>query len=445
MSKVVLIGANHAGIAFANTVLGNCKDMEVVVFERNPRISYLGCGTALWVGQQIENNPENLFYTSLDQLEEKGAKVFVETEVTDIDFAAKVVTARTKDGGEIKESYDKLVLATGSKPITPDIPGMELDNVHYLKFFHEGQAVNALMENPDMKRVAVVGAGYIGVEAAEAVRRRGRETMLFDIADTCLSGYYDPWFTETMDQVLEENGLSLHYGETVQEIKGSGKVESIVTNKGEYPCDLVIMAIGFNANNRLGKDTLALSHNGAYKVNLKQETGMPDVYAIGDCATVFSNALQDSAYIALATNAVRSGVVAALNVIGVPVDSGGVQGSNGISIFGYNMVSTGLNLAEAKKAGFDPLHTDFEDLQKPAFVKAENAAVKIRIVYDKKTRRVLGAQLASTYDISMGIHMFSLAVAKQVTIDELKLLDIFFLPHFNQPYNYITMAALSAE
>ena len=90
------------------------------------------------------------------------------------------------------------------------------------------------------------------------------------------------------------------------------------------------------------------------------------------------------------------------------------------------------------------MHTDFEDLQKPAFVTGENATVKIRIVYDKETRRVLGAQLASAYDISMGIHMFSLAVAKQVTIDELKLLDIFFLPHFNQPYNYITMAVLSA-
>ena len=445
MSKVVLIGANHAGIAFTNTVLGNSKGTEVVIFERNPRVSYLGCGTALWVGQQIENNPNNLFYTSLEQLEEKGAKVFVETEVTDIDFAAKVVTARTKDGEEIKESYDKLVLATGSKPIDPKIPGMDLDNVHYLKFFHEGQAVNALMEDPSIKNVAVVGAGYIGVEAAEAVKRRGRETMLFDVADTCLAGYYDPWFTEDMDKALTGNGISLHYGEAVKGIKGNGKVESIVTDKGEYACDLVIMAIGFTANTCLGEGTLELSHSGAYKVSLKQETSMPDVYAIGDCATVFSNALQDSAYIALATNAVRSGVVAALNVIGVPLDSGGVQGSNGISIFGHNMVSTGLNLAEAKKAGFDPLYTDFSDLQKPAFVTGENADVKIRIVYDKETRRVLGAQIASGYDISMGIHMFSLAVAKQVTIDELKLLDIFFLPHFNQPYNYITMAALSAE
>ena len=109
------------------------------------------------------------------------------------------------------------------------------------------------------------------------------------------------------------------------------------------------------------------------------------------------------------------------------------------------MVSTGLNVNAAKKAGFDPVVTSFKDLQKPAFITHDNGEVKIRIIYDRKTRRVLGAQLASYQDISMGIHMFSLAIEQSITIDQLKLLDIFFLPHFNQPYNYITMAALTAE
>jgi NADPH-dependent 2,4-dienoyl-CoA reductase/sulfur reductase-like enzyme len=160
---------------------------------------------------------------------------------------------------------------------------------------------------------------------------------------------------------------------------------------------------------------------------------------------VYSNVIENSAYIALATNAVRSGVVAGHNAGGTPLESGGVQGSNGICIYGYKMVSTGFNLKAAAKAGFDPAYTEFEDLQKPAFIKEDNHKVKIRIVYDKKTRRVLGAQMASYNDISMGIHMFSLAIEEKVTIDKLKLLDIFFLPHFNQPYNYITMAALSAK
>jgi len=444
MSKIVLVGANHAGTAFTNTVLDNSEGNQLTVFDSNNNISYLGCGTALWVGRQIEDD-KGLFYSSKGMLQSKGAKVLMETNVTNIDFNTKTVVAVDKNGKEIRESYDKLVLATGSLPIVLKIPGMDLENVKFMKFYQDGKAIYELMDRPEIKKVAVVGAGYIGVEAAEAIKRRGKVSMLFDVADTCLATYYDPWFSEDMDRNLTDNGVELHLGQTVKAIKGEKKVTGIVTDKGEYSCDLVIMAIGFSPNTALGKNDLEIFTNGAYKVNLRQETSIKDVYAIGDCATVYSNALNAPAYIALATNAVRSGLVAAHNVIGIPLESAGVQGSNGISIFGYNMVSTGLTIAGAKKAGFDPVSTDFEDLQKPEFIVASNDKVKIRIVYDKASRRVLGAQMASKYDISMGIHMFSLAIEEQVTIDKLKLLDIFFLPHFNQPYNYITMAALCAQ
>jgi NADPH-dependent 2,4-dienoyl-CoA reductase/sulfur reductase-like enzyme len=369
----------------------------------------------------------------------------METEVSRVDFAAKKVYARDKEGKEIVEGYDKLIIATGSLPITPKIPGLDLPRVEYVKLFQNGQKINELLDNSEIKNVAVVGAGYIGVELAEAVRRRGRNVLLFEAEKTCLSTYYDDWFTHDMDKVLSANGVVLHFGEMVKEIKGDGKVKAITTDKGEYPVDLVIMAIGFRPNSTLGGKDLEVFANGAYKVNLKQETSKPGVYAVGDCATVYSNATQNSAYIALATNAVRSGVVAGHNAGGTPLESVGVQGSNGICIFGYKMVSTGLNLKAAEKAGFTPVYTQFEDFQKPAFIKDDNHKVKIRIVYDKTTRRVLGTQMASYNDISMGIHMFSLAIEEKVTIDKLKLLDIFFLPHFNQPYNYITMAALSAK
>lgn len=301
-----------------------------------------------------------------------------------------------------------------------------------------------MLDDESIRNVAVVGAGYIGVEIAEAVRRRGKNAMLFEAQDTSLSGYYDPWFTQDMDQVLKDNGIELHFGEIVKELKGEGKVESLVTDKGEYAAQLVILAIGFVPNNKLAKGNLELFAGGAILVDKHQQTSMQDVYAVGDCATVYSNALRAPAYIALATNAVRSGIVAAHNACGTPLESIGVQGSNGISIYGYHMVSTGLNLRAAEKAGMEVLYTDYEDLQKPAFIH-DNHRVKIRIVYEKSTRRIVGAQIASYEDIAMGIHMFSLAIEEGVTIDKLKLLDIFFLPHFNQPYNYITMAALGAE
>ncbi|MCL2146617.1 MAG: FAD-dependent oxidoreductase [Synergistaceae bacterium] len=446
MSKIVLVGANHAGTAAANTILANYPGHELTIVDRNDNISYLGCGTALWIGRQIDGH-QGLFYSSSEELTKKGAIVLMETEVSNVDFAAKKVSTVNKHGGKETLSYDKLILATGSLPIIPSLPGMDLENIQSVKLFQDGRKANELLDDPGVKTVAIVGAGYIGVELAEAIRRRGKKALLFEAEDTSLASYYDDWLTHDMDKILSGEGVELHFNERVKMFKGDKtgkKVSAVVTDKGEYQAEMVIMTIGFRPNSDIGKGHLDTIANGAFKVNLRQQTSDPDVYAIGDCATVFSNAVQDYAYIALATNAVRSGIVAGHNVCGTALESAGVQGSNGINIFGYKMVSTGLSLKAALKAGYSALATDYEDLQKPAFM-TDNHKVKIRIVYDKDTRRILGAQMASYENISMGIHMFSLAVEEKLTIDKLKLLDIFFLPHFNQPYNYITMAALGAK
>ena len=444
MEKIIVVGANHAGTACINTILDNYKDKEVIVFDANNNISFLGCGMALWIGKQIAG-AEGLFYSNKEILSGKGAKIYMQTKVDCIDYANKKVCATDKDGNKIEETYDKIILATGSLPITPKIEGMELENVQFVKLYQNAAEVIEKLKDDSIKHVTVVGAGYIGVELAEAFKRNGRDITLIDCADTCLSGYYDKDFTEMMTENLKQNGVQVVYNEMVSKIVGNGKVEGIVTDKNEYKTDMVILCIGFRPNNELGKDDLQLFKNGAFLVNKRQETSIKDVYAIGDCATVYDNSIKDTNYIALATNAVRSGVVAAHNACGTDIQSIGVQGSNGISIWGLNMVSTGLTLEKAKANGFDAITTEFEDLQKPAFIEHNNEKVKLRIVYDKNTRVILGAQMASREDISMGIHMFSLAIQEQVTIDKLKLLDIFFLPHFNQPYNYITMAALTAK
>ncbi|MDE6182361.1 MAG: FAD-dependent oxidoreductase, partial [Eubacteriales bacterium] len=434
MEKIVVVGANHAGTACINTILDNYKDKKVVVFDGNNNISFLGCGMALWIGNQIKG-AEGLFYSSKQILESKGATIHMETKVDCIDYAKKVVYATAKDGSKIEESYDKVILATGSLPVNPNIEGKDLENVQYVKLYQNAAEVIEKLKDNSIKKVAVVGAGYIGVELAEAFKRNGREVVLIDCADTCLSAYYDKEFTEIMNENMKEHGIELAFNQMVKKIEGKTKVEKIITDKAEFDVDMVILCIGFMPNNELGKNNLELFKNGAYVVNKKQETNIKDVYAIGDCATVYDNSINDTNYIALATNAVRSGVVAAHNACGTEIESAGVQGSNGISIWGLNMVSTGLTVEKAKANGYNPITTEYEDLQKPEFIEHDNEKVKLKIVYDKDTRVILGAQMCSKEDISMGIHMFSLAIQEKVTIDKLKLLDIFFLPHFNKPYN----------
>ena len=444
MEKIVVVGANHAGTACINTILDNYKDKKVVVFDSNNNISFLGCGMALWIGNQIKGG-DGLFYSNKNILESKGATIYMETKVENIDYNKKVVFAVAKDGSKIEESYDKLILATGSLPIAPKFEGMDLENVQFVKLYQNAAEVIEKLKDNAIKKVAVVGAGYIGVELAEAFKRNGRDVVLIDSAETCLSSYYDSDFTDIMSKNLQDHGIELVYGQKVEKILGTKKVEKIVTNKSEFDVDMVVLCIGFKPNNELGKDNLELFKNGAFLVNKKQQTSQQDVFAIGDCATVYDNSINDTNYIALATNAVRSGIIAAHNACGTEIESIGVQGSNGISIWGLNMVSTGLTLEKAKANGFNATITEYEDLQKPEFIEHDNETVKLKIVYDKDTRVILGAQMCSKEDISMGIHMFSLAIQEKVTIDKLKLLDIFFLPHFNKPYNYITMASLSAE
>lgn len=456
MSKIVVIGANHAGTACINTMLDNFgNENEIVVFDQNSNISFLGCGMALWIGKQLDG-PEGLFYSDKEKLEAKGAKVYMESPVFSVDYDKKEVTALV-NGQKHVESYEKLIFATGSQPIIPPIKGIEIvegnrefkatmENVQFVKLYqNSAEVIEKLRNNEGIKRVAVVGAGYIGVELAEAFERLGKEVTLIDVADTCLAGYYDRELSDLMSKNLADHGIKLAYGQTVQAVEGSDKVERIITDKETFDIDMVIMAVGFRPNTDLGAGKIELFHNGAFLVDKKQETSLSGVYAIGDCATIYDNALDDMSYIALASNAVRSGIVGAYNATGHELEGIGVQGSNGINIYDLKMVSTGLTLEKAKAAGYNAVETGFNDLQKPEFIKHDNHEVAIRIVFDKDTRVILGAQIASHEDISMGIHLFSLAIQEKVTIDKLALTDIFFLPHFNKPYNYITMAALTAE
>ena len=456
MSKIVVIGANHAGTACINTMLDNFgNENEIVVFDQNSNISFLGCGMALWIGKQIDG-PEGLFYSDKEKLEAKGAKVYMESPVLSVDYDKKEVTALV-NGQKHVESYEKLIFATGSQPIIPPIKGVEivegnrefkatLENIQFVKLYqNSAEVIEKLKNNEGINRVAVVGAGYIGVELAEAFERLGKEVTLIDVADTCLAGYYDRELSDLMSKNLADHGIKLAYGQTVQAVEGEGKVERIVTDKETFDVDMVIMAVGFRPNTALGAGKIELFRNGAFLVDKKQETSIPGVYAVGDCATIYDNALDDMSYIALASNAVRSGIVGAYNATGHELEGIGVQGSNGINIYDLKMVSTGLTLEKAKAAGYNAVETGFNDLQKPEFIKHDNHEVAIRIVFDKDTRVILGAQMASHEDISMGIHLFSLAIQEKVTIDKLALTDIFFLPHFNKPYNYITMAALTAE
>ncbi len=449
MSKIIVVGANHAGTYAINTILSNVKkdskEYQVVTYDRNNNISFLGCGMALWIGNVIDSG-DGLFYASPESLKENGAEVYMDHEMIDVDFDKKAITLKNVlTNEEFTDTYDKLILGIGSWPILPKFEGYDLENIMYAKIYQNAVECIDKLKDESIKNVVVVGAGYIGVELAEAFVANGKNVTLIN-DEGVLNRYYDKNFQDMMHNRLVDNGLDVRIGERVEKFIGNdqNKVSKVVTTKGEYDADLVLMSIGFKPRTEVlqGKG-IELTENGSIKTNKNMETSINDVYAIGDCATVYNNATDEYQNIALATNAVRTGITAGLNAIGTKIEMQGVQGSNAIHIFGLTLCSTGLTEQEAINNGYNVDSVELTDTIRPEFMP-DSGEVSIKVVWDKESRRILGAQIASDEDITLAIHFFSLAVQERYSIDKLALTDLFFLPHFNKPDNFITKIGLMA-
>lgn len=472
-TKIVLIGVNHAGTTAVKALMRNNPKAEIVAYDRNSNISFLGCGIALWVGREFKD-PKGLFYSNAEQLSALGAKVNMAHEMTSLDVKKKTLEIKNlKTNKTITETYDKLILAIGSWPIlTPggkEIPGLFAmpkgqpepdflngykltEGIHLSKLYQHAQAIIEALNKPTVKNVVVVGAGYIGIELVEAFNKLNKNVTLIDFENRIMPRYYDSEFTDDLENDMKKSGVKLQLGESLKEfIVEDNKVTQVVTDKAKYQADLVIMAIGFLPNTEVlknpnGSTELKLDSRGAIVVNKYFQTSNPDVYAIGDCIAIHSNAWERDINIALATNAVRSGLVAGLNITtNNKVPFPGVQGTNAIAVFGWKMTATGLSEVSAKAVlGEDNVESVFyQDTVFPPFMQ-ENHKVKIKLIWEKKSRRLVGAEIASTHDHTEVIFMFSLAIMKEMSVDELALIDMYFLPHFNKPYNYVTAAALLA-
>lgn len=442
--KVIVLGCNHAG-TFASTKIKELySDIEVVTYDKSDNISFLACGIALWVGGVVKD-PKGLFYASPEGLASQGIKVNMGHEVESIDFIKKTIKGKKlSDGTEFEDNYDKLVLATGSWPVIPPIEGVDLDGIHLSKLYEHAQAIIEEVDKPEVKTVMVVGAGYIGVELIEAFRQKGKEVILMEAMPRVMANYFDKEITEAAEEHIKAGGVDMHLGEKVTKFVGSdnGRVKQVVTDKGEYDVDMVVMSVGFRPNSMLYKGHVDTLLNGAIIVDSYMQTSDPSVFAIGDCASVYSRASLAREYIALATNAVRMGIIAATNIKDKVLSYQGTQGSNAICVFGYSMASTGLSEESAIAKGLKVKTNFLKDASRPEFMPTYTD-VLVKVVYEEHTRRLVGAQLASEENHTEAIHAFSIAIQKGMTIDEFALSDFFFLPHFNKPLSWMTSVALT--
>ncbi|AIQ49797.1 NADH oxidase [Paenibacillus sp. FSL R7-0273] len=440
--KVAVIGCTHAGTAAIVNTAQLYPDAEITVYERNDNISFLSCGIALYVGGVVKD-PQGLFYSSPEKLAELGVTTKMRHEVINVNTAAKTLRARNlATGEEFNDTYDKLIMTTGSWPIIPKLEGMELDGILLSKNYNHS---NTIIERAEqVKRITVVGAGYIGVELVEAFQMNGKQVTLIDGEERILSKYLDEEFTAPIQKSLEDHGIKLALGEKVSSFAGeNGKVTKVITSKGEHETDLVILCIGFRPNTELLKGQVDMLPNGAIMVNDYMQTSLPDVFAAGDSCSIHYNPTGQHAYIPLATNAVRMGTLVARNLVSSTIPYMGTQGTSGIKIYEDNIAGTGLTEEAAKAEGMEVESVMITDNYRPEFMPTVEE-VQLKVVYARGTRRILGAQIMSKMDLTQSINTVSVCIQNRMTVDQLAFIDFFFQPHYNKPWNFLNTAGLQA-
>ncbi len=440
--KVVVIGCTHAGTAAILNLKKVNPEAEITVFERNDNISFLSCGIALYVGGVVKD-PQGLFYCSPEKLRELNVDTKMRHDVKNVDIQGKTLrVVNLETGDEFNETFDKLIITSGSWPIVPTIEGIELNNILLCKNYNHSNEIIEKAKNS--KKVIVVGAGYIGVELAEAFKDNGKEVVLIDAEERILSRYFDREFTDVAEETFKNKGIKLATGEKVIKFEGNnGNVAKVITNKDEYEADLVIMCVGFLPNTAIFKGQLEMLENGAIKVDEYMRTSDKNVMAAGDCCSVFYNPLQTEIYIPLATNAVRMGTLAGINLLENKIKHLGTQGTSGIKVYENNMAATGLTEDLAKESGLEVETVMAVDNYRPEFMPTYEE-VTLKVVYEKSSRIILGAQLTSKIDLTQSINTLSVCIQNKMTIEELAFVDFFFQPHYNKPWNFLNLAGLNA-
>ena len=439
--KVILVGCTHAGTAAVVNLKGLYPECEVTVYERNDNVSFLSCGIALHVGDVVKDL-NDMFYNSPEGLAKLGVKTNMQHDVLDIDFDNKKVKVKnllTEE--EFEDSYDKLVLTIGSWPIVPKFEGGDLENIVLCKNYNQAKVITE--KGKKAKNVVIIGAGYIGVELAEAFQMLGKNVTLVDAEERIMAKYLDKEFTDVAEKEFKDHGVKLVLGEKVSCFKGEGgKVSKVVTDKGEYDGDLVVLCIGFRPNTTLIKDKLKTLPNGAIIIDEYMRTSDENVFAAGDCCVVKYNPTGEDRYIPLATNAVRMGTLVARNIKKPTIKYMGTQGTSGIKIYEQCIASTGLTEEGAKLAGIECETSTIEDNYRPEFMPTYEKAM-VKIVFDKNTRRILGGQIMSKVDLTQFMNTLSVVIQNKMTVEELAMTDFFFQPHFNKPWSLLNQVALN--
>ncbi|KRL20590.1 FAD-dependent oxidoreductase [Lentilactobacillus kisonensis] len=440
--KVVIIGCTHAGTMAAIRILQDHPETELVIYERHQNVSFLSCGISLYLSGEVKRL-EDMFYSSPQDLKNLGAVVKTQHEVLRINAKDhRIQVADMTTGKLFEDTYDKLIMSTGSSVALPPIYGIDESKVLLCKDYQQAQAIYDSAKSN--KRIAIVGAGYAGTELAESYARTDHEVTLFQRGKQVLNNYVGKELSDQLVKLLADHGIGIHLNHRVTAFRMNKKDElEIETNQGNFTADLAIVATGFVPNTQLLAGQVQLEKHGAFIVNDYLQTSDPDIYAAGDCAMVRFNPTGKPAYTPLATNAIRQGTLIALNIFNQQYPYMGTQATSAMKLFGYCVATTGLTLENAQRHHIAAEQVIYQGTWRPTYMPSTDP-LTIALVYNPENRQVLGAQLCSKHDVSQSANAVSVLIQNNNTIDDMAFIDMLFQPNFDLPFNYLNLVAQKA-
>jgi NADPH-dependent 2,4-dienoyl-CoA reductase/sulfur reductase-like enzyme len=445
MARIVIIGGVAAGMSAASQAKRRSPESEVVVLERGPYISYGACGMPYNL-EDPARAMDDLVVLTPERARQRGIDVRTRHEVESVDPAARRLRVHDLATDAAYDlAYDALVIATGAVAARPPIPGLDLPGVFVLRELTDGSALKQHLADKGPQSAVIVGAGYIGMEMAEALTKRGLQVTVLEKLEQVVPGF-EPVIAAAVLAELERHRVRVQTSVTVAAVERTGEVGALQVrvDGGRVPADLVLVSAGVRPNVALAREAgVPLGATGAIAVDAGMRTGTPGVFAAGDCAEAPHLVTGKPAYIPLGTTANKQGKVAGANAVGADERFGGIVGTAAFKVFDLEVGRTGLGLAEARQQGFDALAAVSLHGSRGHAYPGGNTITTV-LVAERGTGRLLGAQMVGE-NVAKRVDVLATALHARMTVADVESLDLSYAPPFAPVYDPILVAATVAR
>ncbi|MEU1889840.1 FAD-dependent oxidoreductase [Streptomyces pristinaespiralis] len=447
--RLVVIGGDAAGMSAASQArrMKGPDELEIVAFERGHFSSYSACGIPYWVSGDVTDRAELVARTPKEH-RERAIDLRMRTEVTEIDVAGGRVRSRDlESGAESWTGYDKLVVATGARPVRPDLPGIGAPGVHGVQTLDDGQALLDSLSRTEGRRAVVVGAGYIGVEMAEALLKHGFEVTLVDRGEQPMATL-DPDMGRLVHEAMSGMGITTVSRTAVTKILtgDDGRVRAVATDSAEHPADIVVLGIGVEPETTLARDAgLPLGHHGGLLTDLSMRVrGHENIWAGGDCVEVLDLVSGRERHVPLGTHANKHGQVIGANVGGGYGTFPGVVGTAVSKVCDLEIARTGLREKDARAVGLQYVTATIESTSRAGYFPGA-AAMTVKMLAERRTGRLLGVQIVGREGAGKRVDVAAVALTAGMTVEQMTALDLGYAPPFSPVWDPVLVAARKAS